>query len=217
MLPISSSSSSVHSLNPESSCPISSSSSIVSIILLGRLFFHFFQFLSNLPQYSWLYCLSDHPNNFFAMNLPGNSLLRNVPFSCSCLATSSISRQYSLLNSSIASFAFSKFSLPSQVSDSAVNPFQHTRYLFFSLTRRLFRILSTSHSSSPLIITRAGCSFFCPSTYPTYLRILLTFTTGCIFTMLGSSNSTVFDDTIFLTLYGPTNLSVNFSVLLLII
>ena len=202
MLPISFSSSSVHSRFPKFSSSISSSSGIVFIVpfLIRFLPFHHLQFFSNLPQYSWSYRLSDHPYNFFAVNFPGNSPRRNVLSSCSCLATSSISCRYSFSNSSIASFAFFKFSLPSQVSDSAVNPFQHTKYLSFPLTHRLFRILSTSYSSSPLIITGAGCSFFCPSTCPIYLCILLTFTTGCIFTVLGSSNLTAFDDIISLIL-----------------
>ena len=162
--------------------------------------FHRLQFLSNLSQYSWLYRLSNHSYNIFAVNFPGNSSRWNVPSLHSCLATSSISHRYSFSNSLITSFVFSKFSLPSQVSDSAINPFQRTRYLSFPLTCRLFRILSTSHSSSPLIMTGAGCSFFCPSTCPMYRHILLMFTTGCIFTVLGSSNLTAFDDIISLTL-----------------
>ena len=125
MLPISSLSSFIHSLSPESSCSISSSSSIVSTIFLslGHLLFYHLQFLSSLPQYSWSYLLSDHLNNFLAVNLPGNSPLLNIPSLCFCLTTSSMSCQYSFLNSSITSFAFFKFFLPSQVSDSAVNPF----------------------------------------------------------------------------------------------
>ena len=202
MLPISSLSSSVHSRTPDFSSSVSSSSGIVFIVslLAGLLPFHRLQFLSNLPQYFWSYRLFDHPYNIFAVNFPGNSLRRNVPSSRSCLATSSISCRYSFSNSSIASFAFSKFSFPSQVSDSAVNPFQCTRYLSFPLTRHLFKILSTSHSSSPSIITGAGCSFFCPSTCPTYHRTLLTLITRCILTVLGSSNLTAFDDIIFLIL-----------------
>ena len=202
MLPISLLSSSIHSLTPDFSSSISSSSGIVFIVslLAGFLPFHCFQFFSILPQYSWSYCLSNHPYNFLAVNLPSNSSHRNIPFSCSCHTMSSISRRYSFSNSLIASFAFSKFSLPSQVSDSAVNPFQRTRYLSFPLTFLLFSIRSTSYSSSPLIMTEAGCSFLCPSTCPTYYCTLLTLTTGCIFTILGSSNLTVFDDTISLIL-----------------
>ena len=76
------------------------------------LFFHRLQFLSNLAQYSLLYFLSNHPNNFLAMNHPGNSPLLNIPFSFSCFLISSISYWYSFSYSSIASLAFSRFSLP---------------------------------------------------------------------------------------------------------
>ena len=116
------------------------------------------------------------------------------------VTTSSISCQYSLLNSLIASFAFFKFSLSSHVLDSAINPFHCTKYLSFPLIHHLFNILSTSHSSSPSIITGAVCSFFCLSTCPMCLCILLTLTTRCIFIVLGSSNSTAFVDTILFTL-----------------
>ena len=200
MLSISSSSSSVHSLIPELSYSISSSSSfIVSIVFCPLVFpsFHLLQFLSNLAQYSLSYLFSDHPNNFFAVNHPGSSPLLNVPSSFSCCLISSISHRYSFSYSSTASFAFSRFSLPFQVSDSAVNPFHRTRYLSFPYIRHLFRILSTSHSSSPLITTGPGCPFLCP---PTYLCVLLTLTTKCIFTVLGSSNSTTFGDMIFFIL-----------------
>ena len=202
MLPISSSSFSVHSHTPDFSFSTSPSSGIVFIVPLLTSFlpFHCLQFLSNLPQYSWSYCLSDYPYNIFTVNFPGNSPRLNVVSLCSCHATSSMSLRYSFSNSSITSFAFSKFSLLSQVLDSAINPFQRTRYLSFPLTHRLFRILSTSHFSSPSIMTGAGCSFFCSSTCSMYRHILLIFTTGCIFTVLGSSNLTTFDDIISLTL-----------------
>ena len=96
---------------------------------------------------------------------------------------------YSLPNSSTTSFVFPRFSISSQVSDSAVNSFHCTKYLSFPLTYCLFSILLTSYSSSPSIITGAGCFFFCPSTCPMYLCILLTFTTGYIFTVLGNCKS----------------------------
>ena len=194
---------SVYSFIPKFFCSISSSFSfIVSIVLhsLSLSPFHLLQFLSNLVQYSLLYLLSNHPNSFLTMNLPGNSPLQNVPSSFSCLLTSFMSLLYSLSYSSIVSLAFSRFSFPSQVSDSAVNPFHHTRYLSFPLIRCLFNILSTSHSSSLSIMIGAGCSFLCPSICPTYLCILLTLTTEYIFTVLGGSNSTVFDDMIFFIL-----------------
>ena len=136
------------------------SSQIVSKVLpLACSPFHCLQFLSNLPQYSLLYCLSNYLNSFFAINHPGSSPLLNVPFSLSCYLTSSISHQYSFSNSSTAPFVFSKFSILSQVSDSAINPFYHTRYLFFPLICCLFNIFSTFHSSSLSIITGASCSF----------------------------------------------------------
>ena len=108
MLFISFSSSFVYFLSPESFCLISSSSLIVFIIFLsfGHLSFHRLQFLSSLLQYSWLYLLSNYLNNFFTVNLPGNSPLLYTPSSCSCLAMSSISYQYSFLNSLIAFFVF---------------------------------------------------------------------------------------------------------------
>ena len=148
MFPISSLSSSVHALSPEPPCWLSSSSSfIVSMVLYPLILppFHRLQFLSNLAQYSPLYLLSDYPNSFLAMNHSGNSPLLNIPSSFSCFLMSSISCQYSFSYSSIASLAFSKFSLSSQVSDSAVNPFHHTRYLSFPHILCLFRILSTSY------------------------------------------------------------------------
>ena len=202
MLPISSLSSSVYSLISDSFHSIfSSSSQIVSKVLpLACSPFHCLQFLSNLPQYSLLYCLSNYLNSFFAINHPGSSPLLNVPFSLSCYLTSSISHQYSFSNSSTAPFVFSKFSILSQVSDSAINPFHCTRYLFFPLICCLFNILSTSHFSSSLIMTGASCFFLCPSTCPMYLCILLMFTTGYILIVLSNFNSTTFADTIFFTL-----------------
>ena len=87
MFPISLLSSSVHSLSPKFFCSISSFSSFIVFIVLGSLalapFYHF-QFLSNLAQYSLSYLLSDYPNNFLAINLPGNSPLLNVSSSLSC-------------------------------------------------------------------------------------------------------------------------------------
>ena len=203
MFPISLSSSSVHSLSLKLSCSISSSSSLIVSIVLRSLIcppFHHFQFLSSLSQYSLSYCLSDHPDSFFAVNHSGSSPLLNVPSFLSCRLTSSMSCQYSFSYSSTASLVFSRFSLPFQISDSAMNLFHCTKYLSFPHICCLFRILFTSYSSSSSITTGAGCSFLCPSTCPTYLCILLTLTTECIFIVLGSSNSTMFDNTIFFIL-----------------
>ena len=152
-----------------------------------------------------MYFLSDYLNNFFTINLPGSFPFLNVLFSLSCLLMSFISHQYSFLNSFIISFVFSKFFFLFQVSDSTVNPLYLTKYLSFPLICHLFKILSTSHSSSPSIIMRAGCFFLCPSTCPTYFCILLTFTTRCILTVLGNSSSTVFDNTILSNMYAVLN------------
>ena len=148
MFSISSLSSSVYSLSSEPSYLIFSSSSFIVSMVLHPLVLppsHHLQFLSNLAQYSSSYLLSNYPNNFLAMNCPDNSPLLNIPFSFSCFLTFSISRRYSFSYSSIASLAFSRFSLPSHISDSTMNPFHCTRYLSFPHILCLFRILSTSY------------------------------------------------------------------------
>lgn len=139
-------------------------------------------------------------NSFFAVNLPGNSSLLNISFSCSCFLTFSMFCWYFFLNSLTVFFIFSKFSFPSQVFDSAVDPFHLTKYLSFPLIHCLFKIFSISHFSSSFIITRVGCSFFYSFTCSIYFCILLTLNTGCIFTVLGSFNSAVFNNMIFLIL-----------------
>ena len=178
MLPIFSLSSFVHSLISNSFCSISSSfSQIISKVLLFLVCssFHCLQFLSNLPQYSSLYCLSNYLNSFFVVNCPGSSSLLNVLSFFFCCLTSSMFYWYFFSNSSTTPFVFSKFSIPFQVSDSVINLFHCTRYLSFLLICYLFNIFSISYSSSLLIMTRASCFFLCPSTCPIYLYILLTF------------------------------------------
>jgi len=124
----------------------------------------------------------------------------NISFSFFCCLISSMSCQYFFLYSSIASLVFSRFFLSFQVSNSAMNSFYHTKYLSFSCIYYLFRILSTFYSFFPSIITGASCFFLCFSTCSIYLHILLILTIKCIFTILGSSNSTVFDNIIFFIL-----------------
>ena len=139
MFPILSLSSSIHSLSSKFSCLISFSFSFIVFIVLCSLtlpFFYCLQFLSNLAQYSLSYLLSDQPNSFLAVNHPSSSFL-NIPSSLFCLLISSISCWY-LFSNSLTAFVFSRFSIPFQVSDSTVNPFYHTRYLFFPLTHYLF-------------------------------------------------------------------------------
>ena len=188
--------------------PISSSSCCfihknrLWLTLVNGFFFHRCQFSSNLFQYSCSYFFFPHPYNNFAIYLPGNSLLNtffSFFISCHCVSSSS-SLLYSFSNSSTKSLAFLRFSLLSQLSSSAMHPFHRTRYLSLPCTRLLFIIFSTFHSSSPSITTGCGISFLCPSTCPVYLHTLLTLTTGCIFTVLGSSNFNAFIETIDLTL-----------------
>ena len=189
--------------------PISSSSSSCCFICKNRLWlifaneflFHRLQFSFNLFQYSCSYFISPHPYNNFAMYFPGSSLLNaflSSSVSC-CLASSSSALPYSFSNSFTNSLAFLRFSLLSQVFSSAVHPFHHTRYFSLPHTHLLFIIFFTFHSSSS-ITTSCGVSFLCPFTYPIYLLTLLTLTTRCIFTVLGSSNSIAFVKTIDLTL-----------------
>ena len=111
ILPISSSS--FHSL-------ISSSSS--SLLIFSNLFFpflfHFFQFLSNRPQYSLSNLLLSYLYSIFAIYLPSNSpFLSSLSFLF--FLTLSIS-PYSSSNSLTKFSTFPRFSLGSQVSSSAV-------------------------------------------------------------------------------------------------
>ena len=161
-----------NSLSQSPIFPISSSSCCfickngLQLILANGFLFHRHQFFSNLFQYSCSYFFSPHPYNNFAVYFPGNSLLNTFfssSLSCRCVSSSS-SLPYSFSNSSTKSLAFLRFSLLSQVSSSAVHPFYCTRYLSLPRTHLLFIIFSTSHSSSSLITTGCGISFFCPST-----------------------------------------------------
>jgi len=131
---------------------LSTSQTAVSLpcpLLAGFIPFHCLQFHSNLCQYWQLYSLSNHLNKLLAVNLLGISpLVYLVLFSLfSCHLTSLSSLSYSSSNSFSRSFVFSRFSLLSHVSPSAVNPFHCTKNLSLPLTFLLFRILSTSHFS----------------------------------------------------------------------
>ena len=172
------------------------------LTLANGFLFHHCQFSFNLFQYFCSYFFSPHLYNNFVIYFPSNSLLNTFfssSISCYCIF-SSFSFSYSFSNSFTRSLAFLRFSLPSQMFSSAVHPFHHTRYSSFPCTHLLFIIFSISYFSFPSIITGYDFFFFCSSICPIYLHILLTLTTGCIFTMLGSSNSIAFVETIALTL-----------------
>ena len=174
--------------------------------------FHFHQFLSNIFQYSFSNFLLSYLNKIFAIYFSSNSLLLNSPASRfhfafhhfsipSCLLTSALVFPS---NSSTNSLAFSKFSSFSQVSFSAVNSFHHIRYLFVPYIFLLFKIFSTSHSST--LSTSIGFIFsvFWPPTCSLYHTTQLTFTTRWILIKVGSRNLTTLVDTTSSIVYGLT-------------
>ena len=144
----------------------------------GETDFHFCQFLSNFLKYSFLNFLLFYSYNIFVVNFPGNSpLLKSLSStisSFSCLLTSVF-----ILSSNSASISFMcpKFSFFSYILYSTVNPFYLTRYFSIPLIFLLFRISSTSYSSTPSTLTCFPSSFLYPSTYSLYRTIQLTFTT----------------------------------------
>ena len=134
--------------------------------------------------------------------------------SSSCHLISLASFLYSLSNFSTNSFAFSKFSHSSHVFASAVYLFHQTRNLSLSRIFLLFKIFSTSYSSSPSMTTSYGETTFWPSTCSLYNYTLLILTTGYILIVTGNSSLIAFVETTLFTLYGSTNYSISFSVLL---
>ena len=136
-----------------------------SRFLVPRNFFHQFQFSSHLLSLSFSYLFLPHPYSSLAVNSLGNSQQNSFSSSSSsCHLSSSASSPYSLSNSSTSSFTFPRFSLFSYVSSSTVYPFHHTKNLSFPRTILLFKIFSTSNSSSPSMMTGFGGVFFCPPT-----------------------------------------------------
>ena len=138
----------------------------------GETDFYLCQFLSNFLKYSFSNFPLFHSYNIFAVNFPSSSLLLKSLSSAisifSCLLTSAF---ILLSNSSNTSLAFPKSSFFSQVSYSAVNPFQCTRYLSTPLIFLLFNIFSIFHSLTSSISIGFPSSFFYPSTCPLYCTI----------------------------------------------
>ena len=130
--------------------------------------FYFCQFLSNFFKYSSSNFLLFHPNNNFAIYFSSNSLLLNFStfgfnftfYLCStpsCLLTSTPNISSNLFTNSLAfSKSFSFF----HVSLFAINPFHCTKYLFTPLIFFLFKIFSTSYSSTPSTSIGLTSSFF---------------------------------------------------------
>ena len=142
---------------------------------------------------------SSYSYNIFAVYFSGNSFfLKSLSFiisNFSCLLTSILIFS---LNSTIASFAFSKSSYFSQLSYSVVNLFHCTKYLTTYLTFLLFNIFSTFHSLTSSTSTDFTSSIFCPSIYSLYYTIWLIFTTEWILIKVGNHSSIVWVDTILL-------------------
>ena len=139
------------------------------------------------------------------MYFPGSSpllkSLSSVIFIFSCLLTSIFILPS---NSSNTSLTFPKSSLFYHISLSAINPFQHTRYLSIPLIFLLFNIFSTSYSLTPSTSIGFPSFFFCPPTCSLYHTIQLTFTTGWILIKIGSRNLTALVNTTSSIVYSPT-------------
>ena len=142
------------------------------------LFFHLFQFLSNLSKYLFSNFLLFYLYNIFTIYFPGNPPLlkffsSTIP-NFSCILTSVFILP---LNSATTFFMFSKSSSFSQLLCSAVNSFHCTRYFTTPLTFLLFNIISTFYSLTLSTSTGFTSSFFCPPTWFLYCTTQLTFTT----------------------------------------
>ena len=169
---------------PPEKCPVLQSllfifffsSSSLSSILLKYLFsliclfsFYLFQFCSNFSKYSSSNFLSSYPYSNFTIYFPSNSILLYfflfAFLSPTCYFTSAPNLP---LKSFTNSFAFFKSSSFSYVSFSAVNLFHHTKYFSTPLIFLLFKIFSTSHSSTLSTLTGFSSFFFCPFTCSLY-------------------------------------------------
>ena len=134
----------------------------------GETDFHLCQFLSNFLRYSSSNLLLSYLYSNFAIYLPNNSsLLNSLSSTISILSYLLTSAFICPLNSSNASFVFSKFSLFSHVSCSTVNSFHHTRYLSTPCIFLLFNIFSLT----PSISIGFPSSFLCLSTCSLYCTI----------------------------------------------
>ena len=140
--------------------------------------FYLFQLLSNFFKYSFSNFSSSHLYNIFAVYFPGSSALLKF-FSSAKSNFSYLLTSTFIFPSNFAtnSFTFSKSSFFSQLSYSAMKPFHHTKYFIIPLTFLLFKILSTSHSSTSSTSISLTSSFLCPPTCSLYRTILLIFTT----------------------------------------
>ena len=132
---------------------------------------HFCQFLFNFLKYSFSNFLLFYLYNIFTVYFPSKSpLLKSFSF-----ATSNFSYHLTSVfnipsNSAITFFVFSKSSF-SQLLCFIINLFHHTKYFITSFIFLLFKIFSTSHSSTLSTSTSFTSSTFCPSTCFLYYTI----------------------------------------------
>ena len=169
--------------------------------------FYLFQFHSNFLKYSSSNLLSSHPYNNFAMYFPSNSILLYSILSTFLFSTCHLTSTSNLSSKSFTSFfVFLKSSSFSHVSFSAVNPFHWTKYFSTPLIFLLFKIFSTSYSSTPLTSTGFPFFFFCPFTCSLYLTTQLTLTTRWILIEFGNCNFTAFNNITSFISYCPTYL-----------
>ena len=177
---------------------LSSHSSLFSLYSFWS-FFYLLQFLSSFLKYSSSNFLSSHPYNSFVVYFPGNSILLYSLLSCHLTSIPNLS-----LRSSTSSFAFPKSSTLSHMLLSTVNPFHHTKYFSTPLIFLLFRIFSTSYSSTPSTFISFPFSFLCPFTCSSYWTTWLTLTTEWILIKLGSCSLTTFVNTTSSISYSST-------------
>ena len=137
--------------------------------------FHFYQFLFNFFRYFSSNFLSFYPYNIFAVYFSSNfPLLKSLSSTISCLLTSALSL---LTNSATTSFIFSKSSPLYHVSYFTMNSFHYIKYFTTPLIFLLFRIFSTSHSSTLFTSTSFTSSTFCSPTCSLYHTTWLIFIT----------------------------------------
>ena len=155
--------------------------------------------------------LSFYLYNIFDIYFSSNTLLlkslSSIISNFSCHLTSAFILPS---NSATTSFVFPKSFFLSHISCSTINLFYYTKYLTISFIFPLFKIFSTSHSSTPSTFTGFTFSTFCPSTCFLYYTIWLTFTTRWIFIKVGNHNLTALVNITSLILYGPIYWSTNF-------
>ena len=183
----------------------------------GETDFHLCQFLSNFLRYFVSNFLLSYPYSIFVIYLPGNSILLNSfalwfnPLFCSQFTSSCLFISVLILPSKSFTnfFAFFKFFSLSHMPPFAVNPFHYTRYFSTPLIFLLFKILSTSHFSTPSTSTGFPSSLFCSFTCSLYHTTQLTLTTRWILIELSSCSFTTFNNTTSSTSYGPIYLFTN--------